>query len=197
MSNRLIFLGQTCIWRHIYPQQPVTVGSNPDLLVICIFTTTSAQVGWMPTVEDKLSYVRPHLENNTNNKRSEGQYLPPSMAHFRISSSDEKVIPTLLSRIKRTSQNFSQNFSPIWVRMHGRRIKNFGRLIRGSSIGFSGPGISHISSSEFGIWKQNRGEFWDWKYARKWDSKYNPRDYGIARNFESGLRDWRTLLGAL
>ena len=22
----------------------------------------------MPTVEDKLSYVRPHLENNTNNK---------------------------------------------------------------------------------------------------------------------------------
>ena len=29
----------------------------------------------------------------------------------------------------------------------------------------------------------------------RWDAKNNPRDYGIARNFGSGLRDWRTLLG--
>ena len=85
MSNKLIFLGQTCIWGYIYPQQPVTVGSNPDLLVICIFTTTSAQVGWMPTVEDKLSYVRPHLENNTNNKWS---VFAPIKGTFGIASSD-------------------------------------------------------------------------------------------------------------
>ena len=26
-------------------------------------------------------------------------------------------------------------------------------------------------------------------------AKYNPRDYGIARNFGSGLRDLKTLLG--
>ena len=30
------------------------------------------------------------------------------MAHLGISSSDQKVIPTLLSRIKRTTQNFSR-----------------------------------------------------------------------------------------
>ena len=29
----------------------------------------------------------------------------------------------------------------------------------------------------------------------KRDAKNNPRDYGIARNFGSGLRDWKTLLG--
>ena len=29
------------------------------------------------------------------------------------------------------------------------------------------------------------------------DGKKNPREYGIARNFGSGLRDWRTLLGSL
>ena len=28
----------------------------------------------------------------------------------------------------------------------------------------------------------------------RWDAKNNPRDYGIARNAGSGLRDWRTLL---
>ena len=32
---------------------------------------------------------------------------------------------------------------------------------------------------------------------RKQDAKNNPRDYGIARNFGSGLRDRRTLLGTL
>ena len=31
----------------------------------------------------------------------------------------------------------------------------------------------------------------------RWDAKNNPRDYRIARNFKSGLRDWRTLLGTL
>ena len=29
------------------------------------------------------------------------------------------------------------------------------------------------------------------------DAKSNPRDYGMARNFGSGLRNWRTLLGTL
>ena len=31
----------------------------------------------------------------------------------------------------------------------------------------------------------------------RWDAKNNPRDYGIARNLGSGLRDWKTLLGTL
>ena len=31
----------------------------------------------------------------------------------------------------------------------------------------------------------------------KRDAKNNPRDYGIARNFGSGLRDRRTLLGTV
>ena len=31
----------------------------------------------------------------------------------------------------------------------------------------------------------------------RWDAKSNPRDYGIARKFGSGLRDRKTLLGTL
>ena len=31
----------------------------------------------------------------------------------------------------------------------------------------------------------------------RWDAKSNPWDYGIARNFGSGLRDRKTLLGTL
>ena len=41
------------------------------------------------------------------------------------------------------------------------------------------------------ILKQNRDEIWEWKYAQ--EVGY-PWDYGIAWNFRSGLRDWRTLL---
>lgn len=33
-----------------YPQQPVTVGSRPERLEIRSLATSSAQVGWMPTV---------------------------------------------------------------------------------------------------------------------------------------------------
>ena len=56
---------------------------------------------------------------------------------------------------------------------------------RGSPIGFSGF-YSQIRE-RFGI-KSMRG---------RWDAKNSPRDYGIARNLRSGLRDWRTLLGTL
>ena len=31
----------------------------------------------------------------------------------------------------------------------------------------------------------------------RWAAKNNPRDYGVARSFGAGLRDWRTLLGTL
>ena len=55
------------------------------------------------------------------------------------------------------------------------------RLLRGSSIGFSGPGSSLIWSSGFGILEQNRGEFRDWKYAWEVGCQNNSRDYGIAR----------------
>ena len=30
-----------------------------------------------------------------------------------------------------------------------------------------------------------------------WVAKNNPRDYGIARSFEAGLRDWKTVLATL
>ena len=72
-------------------------------------------------------------------------------------------------------------------------------LKRGTSISFSGSGISLIWSSGFGILKQTSGEIRDWKYVQEVGYQNNPRDYGIARNFGSGLRDWirRTLLGIL
>ena len=67
---------------------------------------------------------------------------------------------------------------------------------RRSSIGhFTGFGISLIIwSSWFGIWKKNRGEKVE-SLRGRWDTKNNPRDYGIARNLKSGLRDWRTTVG--
>ena len=68
---------------------------------------------------------------------------------------------------------------------------------RGSLIDFSGSGIFLIWSSGFGILEQNRGQIRDWKHAWERDTKNNPQDYGIARNFGSGLRDWKTLLGTL
>jgi len=70
-------------------------------------------------------------------------------------------------------------------------------LKRGSSMGFSGSGISLVWSSGFGILKQNSGEIRDWKNVQEVGYQNNPRDYGIAWNFGSGLRDWRTLLGTL
>lgn len=62
LLNRFFFLSGRLKWSSIYPQQPVTVGSSPDLFVICSFTTSSAHVGWIPTVADNVLYVRPHLE---------------------------------------------------------------------------------------------------------------------------------------
>lgn len=62
LFNCFFFLSGRLKWSSIYPQQPVTVGSSPDLFVICSFTTSSAHVGWTPTVADKVLYVRPHLE---------------------------------------------------------------------------------------------------------------------------------------
>lgn len=60
--QHVFFLSGRLKWSPIYPQQPVKVGSSPDLFVICSFTTSSAHVGWIPTVADKVLYVRPHLE---------------------------------------------------------------------------------------------------------------------------------------
>ena len=51
--------------------------------------------------------------------------------------------------------------------------------------------ISLIWCSRFGIWKQNKGEIQDESLHERWDVKNNPWDQGIARNFGSGLRDWK------
>ena len=67
----------------------------------------------------------------------------------------------------------------------------------GFSTGFSRSGISLIWTSGFEIVKQNRGEIRDWKYAQEVNAQNNPQDYGIARNFGSGLQGWRTPLGML
>ena len=62
------------------------------------------------------------------------------------------------------------------------------RSIGVSPKGFSGSGIPLTWSSGFSS-KLVASR------SRRWDAKYNHHDYGIARNFGSGLRDWRTLLG--
>lgn len=45
MPRALVWAGMAA-----YPQQPVTVGSRPERLEIRSLATSSAQVGWMPTV---------------------------------------------------------------------------------------------------------------------------------------------------
>ena len=51
--------------------------------------------------------------------------------------------------------------------------------------------------SGFAILQQNHGGIRNWKYAWEVGCQNNPREYGIARNLGSGLRDWKTLLGTL
>ena len=75
------------------------------------------------------------------------------------------------------------------------KFKQAVMLRRGSSTGFSGYGISLIWSSGFGI--LNGGGFGIDGMLGRWDAKKPPRDYGIARSFGSGIRDWRTLSGTL
>ena len=79
---------------------------------------------------------------------------------------------------------------------------SIGSRIEGCRIGFSGPGISLIWSSGFGIWKQNQGEFRDWKYTPdgRWDAKITlgvrglheilGRDYGIEEPYYWVPRIW-------
>ena len=62
-------------------------------------------------------------------------------------------------------------------------------------MSFSGCGISFIWGSGCGILKRNRGEIRIESMLGRRDAKDNPRGYGIARNFGSGLRDWKTVLG--
>lgn len=40
----------------------MTVGSSPELLVMFSFTTSSAEVGWIPQEEDRSLNDKPHLE---------------------------------------------------------------------------------------------------------------------------------------
>ena len=71
------------------------------------------------------------------------------------------------------------------------------RKFRGSPIVFSGSRISLIWSSGLGISLILNSGFGIESVHGRWDAKNNHRDYGIARNFGSGSRDWRTLLGTL
>ena len=52
---------------------------------------------------------------------------------------------------------------------------------------------------KLGIWdfKAKSGRESGLKYTGRWEAKNNPLDYGIARNFGSGLRDRKTPLGTL
>ena len=58
---------------------------------------------------------------------------------------------------------------------------------KGSPIGLSRYEISLILTSGFGILRQNRARFRIKSTCGRWDSKYSPWDYGIARNFGSEL----------
>ena len=45
-----------------YPQQAVMLGSSPERLVMCSFTTSSAVVGWIPMDDSRVARVRPPLQ---------------------------------------------------------------------------------------------------------------------------------------
>lgn len=57
--------------------------------------------------------------------------------------------------------------------------------------------VSLIWSSGFGILMQNPASFGIESIRDSYNARNNTRDNGIARNFGSEKRDWRTLLGTL
>ena len=59
------------------------------------------------------------------------------------------------------------------------------------------PGFPLFEARHSGFESKIGARFEIESIRERWDAKNNPRDYGIARNFGSGLRDWRTLLGTL
>ena len=62
-------------------------------------------------------------------------------------------------------------------------------LLGGSSIGFSGPGFPLFKARDLGFQSKIGASFGIESVLARWDAKNNPRDYGITRNFGSGLRD--------
>ena len=62
---------------------------------------------------------------------------------------------------------------------------------------FWDPGFPLFEARDSGFQSKIGRSFGIKSMPGRWDSKNNPRDYGIERNFGSGLRDWRTLLGTL
>ena len=68
--------------------------------------------------------------------------------------------------------------------------RNAGKVYRSVPKRFFG--IRDFPYLKLGIFKQNSGRDPGFKILRgssRWDAKYNQHDYGMARNFGSGLRD--------
>ena len=64
-------------------------------------------------------------------------------------------------------------------------------------MGFQDPGFPLFEARDSGFLRKIGARIRIESMHGKRDAKNNPRDYGIARNFVSGLRDRRTLLGTL
>ena len=62
---------------------------------------------------------------------------------------------------------------------------------------FRDPGFPLFEARDSGFERKIGRSFGIKSMPGRWDSKNNARDYGIARNFGSGLGDWKTLLGTL
>ena len=69
--------------------------------------------------------------------------------------------------------------------------------LEGHQLVFRDPGFPLFEARDSGFESKIGARFGIESIRERWDAKNNPRDYGIARNFGSGLRDWRTLLGTL
>ena len=54
---------------------------------------------------------------------------------------------------------------------------------------FRNPGFSLFEPQDSGTESKIGASFWIESVLGRWDAKNNPLDYGIARNFGSGLRD--------
>ena len=62
---------------------------------------------------------------------------------------------------------------------------------------FGIPDFPLFETGDSGFYSTSRVSYSIESMSGRWDAKNSHRDYVIKRNFGSGLRDWRTLLGTL
>ena len=97
-----------------------------------------------------------------------------------------------------TKASNKMNLIPNTKRLTPNIIKKVPNIINeGPQWVFRDTGFPLFEAGDSGFYSKIREGFGIESIRGRWDAKNNPRNYGIARNLGSGLRDRKTLLGTL